>query len=166
MARSTVDRLKSIIAGFAAECHTSISKYGKKNELIDRICDALASWKARSDLVSFQKARGIIYQVKNTGRCVAWPWLPRFLHASYLSLTFHSLLFPATTSFSGSTPMTFPSTSAGAAARPRYAAPYVPALPTARAALPTALPASSSAPAATTMRPGKHLACLILVLRV
>ncbi|KZV77753.1 hypothetical protein PENSPDRAFT_740919 [Peniophora sp. CONT] len=123
VARSTVDRLKSIIAGFAAECHTSISKYGKKNELIDRICDALASWKARSDLVSFQKARGIIYQVKNTG------------------------------SFSGSTPMTFPSTSAGAAARPRYAAPYVPALPTARAALPTALPASSSAPAATTMRP-------------
>ena len=71
VARSTVDRLKSIIAGFAAECHTSISKYGKKGELIDRICDALASWKARSDLTSFTKARGIIYQVKNTGRCVA-----------------------------------------------------------------------------------------------
>ena len=84
MARSTVDRLKSIIAGFAAECHTSISKYGKKNELIDRICEALAGWKARGDLTSFNKARGIIYQVKNTGRCVALASPPRFLHASYL----------------------------------------------------------------------------------
>ncbi|VDB99640.1 unnamed protein product [Peniophora sp. CBMAI 1063] len=123
VARSTVDRLKAIIAGFAAECHTSISKYGKKNELIDRICESLSSWKARSDLTNFNKARGVIIQVKNTG------------------------------SFSGSTPMPFSLTSAGASTKPRYAPPYVPPLPSTRAPLVTTLPASASAPAATGLRP-------------
>ena len=68
MRSNTVDRLKAVITGLGQECGATISKYGKKQELIDRIFDALSAWKATANVEKFDKARGVLYQVRNTGR--------------------------------------------------------------------------------------------------
>lgn len=63
----TVDRLKQIIAGFNDECWTMLSKTGKKQDLIDRILNALNEWRASSNIDKWNKARGVLYQVRNSG---------------------------------------------------------------------------------------------------
>jgi len=68
---NTVDRLKAVIAGFGSECGVALSKYGKKQELIDRVVDSLHNWKTAGNVEKFAKARGIVYQVRSTGRSVA-----------------------------------------------------------------------------------------------
>lgn len=64
---NTVDRLKQIVLGVNDECNTHISKSGKKQEIIDRIVAALDSWRAANCEDKWNKAKAIIYQVKNSG---------------------------------------------------------------------------------------------------
>ncbi|RDB28615.1 E3 SUMO-protein ligase pli1 [Hypsizygus marmoreus] len=64
---NTVDKLKQILSGFNEECGIHISKTGKKQEVIDRIVSALDSWRAANMEDKWMKAKGVIYQVRNTG---------------------------------------------------------------------------------------------------
>ncbi|KAI0274831.1 PINIT domain-containing protein [Gloeopeniophorella convolvens] len=64
---NTVDKLKSIITGFNDECWTMLSKSGKKQDLIDRIIIVLNEWRASTNLEQWNKARGVLYQVRNSG---------------------------------------------------------------------------------------------------
>lgn len=64
---NTVDRLKQILGGFNDECGTSLSKSGKKQELIDRIVLAIDSWKQANSLDKWTKAKLVMYQVRNSG---------------------------------------------------------------------------------------------------
>jgi E3 SUMO-protein ligase PIAS1 len=64
---NTVDRLKQIIAGFNDECWTMLSKSGKKQDLIDRILNALNEWRVSSNVDKWNKARSVLYQVRNSG---------------------------------------------------------------------------------------------------
>jgi E3 SUMO-protein ligase PIAS1 len=64
---NTVDRLKQIISGFNDECWTMLSKSGKKQELIDRILHSLDEWRASTNIDKWNKARGVLYQVRNSG---------------------------------------------------------------------------------------------------
>ncbi|KAH9081901.1 PINIT domain-containing protein [Lactarius deliciosus] len=64
---NTVDRLKQIIAGFNDVCWTMLSKTGKKQDLIDRILSVLNEWRVSSNLDKWNKARSVLYQVRNSG---------------------------------------------------------------------------------------------------
>ncbi|KAI9462377.1 PINIT domain-containing protein [Lactarius psammicola] len=64
---NTVDRLKQIITGFNDECWTMLSKSGKKQDLIDRILSSLNEWRVSSNLDKWNKARSVLYQVRNSG---------------------------------------------------------------------------------------------------
>ena len=64
---NTVDRLKQIIVGFNDECWTMLSKSGKKQDLIDRILKSLNEWRASSNIDKWNKARSVLYQVRNSG---------------------------------------------------------------------------------------------------
>ena len=64
---NTVDRLKQIISGFNDECWTMLSKSGKKQDLIDRILHSLNEWRVSSNIDKWNKARGVLYQVRNSG---------------------------------------------------------------------------------------------------
>ena len=64
---NTVDRLKQIVNGLNEECFLSISKSGRKQELIDRIVDVLARWKMENNIDRWNKARTVINQVRTSG---------------------------------------------------------------------------------------------------
>ncbi len=64
---NTVDRLKQILAGFNDECGTHFSKSGKKQDIIDRICNALDNWRASLAEDRWMKAKQVVYQVRNSG---------------------------------------------------------------------------------------------------
>lgn len=64
---NTVDRLKQILTGFNDECACSLSKTGKKQDLIDRILRQLEAWRIGQSADKFTKARSVIYQVRNSG---------------------------------------------------------------------------------------------------
>ena len=65
---NTVERLKQIVAGFNEECGSHMAKSGKKQELIDRIVDALDQWRRTNNEERWAKARTIIAQVRNMGQ--------------------------------------------------------------------------------------------------
>lgn len=67
MRLNTVDRLKQIISGFNDECWSMLSKSGKKQDLIDRILHSLDEWRASSNTDKWNKARGVLYQVRSSG---------------------------------------------------------------------------------------------------
>ncbi|KAI0032729.1 PINIT domain-containing protein [Vararia minispora EC-137] len=77
---NTVDRLKTIITGFTSECGVGIGKNGRKQELVDRLVDAMTHWKFSGSLEKFEMARGIVYQVRATGSGSARPTAPRYPH--------------------------------------------------------------------------------------
>jgi hypothetical protein len=64
---NTVDRLKQIIVGFNDECWTMLSKSGKKQDLINRILHSLDEWRTSSNIEKWNKARSVLYQVRNSG---------------------------------------------------------------------------------------------------
>ena len=63
----TVDRLKHIITGFGESCGVPLAKSGKKQELIDRITKEMEKMRYKTEADKWDKARAVIYQVKNTG---------------------------------------------------------------------------------------------------
>lgn len=44
-----------------------LSKSGKKQELIDRIINSLNDWRVSSNVDKWNKARSVLYQVRNSG---------------------------------------------------------------------------------------------------
>ncbi|TFK41216.1 PINIT domain-containing protein [Crucibulum laeve] len=64
---NTVDKLKQILSGLNEECGTHIAKSGKKQELIDRIIAVYDSWRSLNAEDKWVKAKGVVYQVRNTG---------------------------------------------------------------------------------------------------
>jgi E3 SUMO-protein ligase PIAS1 len=44
-----------------------LSKSGKKQDLIDRILNSLNEWRASSNIDKWNKARSVLYQVRNSG---------------------------------------------------------------------------------------------------
>jgi E3 SUMO-protein ligase PIAS1 len=108
---NTVDRLKQIIAGFNDECWTMLSKSGKKQDLIDRILNALNDWHVSSNVDKWNKARSVLYQVRNSGM-----WRGHAHSAPGL------LASPTANSYPGTPPVTRPyaSTTAGPSNVPRY----------------------------------------------
>ena len=63
MRSNIVERLKSIISGLNDECGVSISKTGKKGELIERITRQLDSWRLAKNETAFTRAKAIINRV-------------------------------------------------------------------------------------------------------
>lgn len=74
---NTVDRLKQIVNGLNEECFLSLSKSGRKQELIDRVVDVLGRWKMENNIDRWNKARAVINQIRNSGLWVSLP--PSFL---------------------------------------------------------------------------------------
>ncbi|KAF5313153.1 hypothetical protein D9619_003521 [Psilocybe cf. subviscida] len=64
---NTVDRLKQIITGLNEQCGTHFARTGKKQDIIDRIVATLDQWRVQNSEDLFMKAKGIIYQIRNTG---------------------------------------------------------------------------------------------------
>lgn len=64
---NTVDRLKQIVNGLNEECFLSLSKSGRKQELIDRVVDVLGRWKMENNIDRWNKARAVINQIRNSG---------------------------------------------------------------------------------------------------
>jgi len=58
-----VERLKSIISGLNDECGVSISRTGKKGELIERITRQFDSWRLAKNEAAFTRAKGIVNRV-------------------------------------------------------------------------------------------------------
>ncbi|KAF9646128.1 hypothetical protein BDM02DRAFT_3271223 [Thelephora ganbajun] len=58
-----VERLKSIISGLNDECGVSISKTGKKGELIERITRQFDSWRLAKNEAAFTRAKAIVNRV-------------------------------------------------------------------------------------------------------
>ncbi|KAF8272903.1 PINIT domain-containing protein [Lactarius quietus] len=108
---NTVDRLKQIIAGFNDECWTMLSKSGKKQDLIDRILNVLNEWRVSSNVDKWNKARSVLYQVRNSGM-----WRGHAHSAPGL------LASPTANSYPGTPPVTRPyaGTPAGPSNVPRY----------------------------------------------
>ncbi|KAH9898315.1 PINIT domain-containing protein [Cubamyces lactineus] len=62
-----VEQLKQILTGFNDECHTNLTKTGKKQDLIDKITRELDNWR-RSDSVDYWlRAKAIMQRVRQTG---------------------------------------------------------------------------------------------------
>jgi E3 SUMO-protein ligase PIAS1 len=58
-----VERLKYIITGLNDECSVSISKTGKKNDLIERITRQFDSWRIAKNEAAFTRAKAIVNRV-------------------------------------------------------------------------------------------------------
>lgn len=69
---NTIDKLKRIIDGINDECHAirPIPKHGKKQDLIDRICNEMNDWHAKHSTENYAHAKEVIVQVRDTGRSV------------------------------------------------------------------------------------------------
>ena len=67
MRRNTVDRLKQTLGGLNDECGTHFSKSGKKQDIIDRIMTTFDAWRQANNVEKWEKAKAIIYQVRNSG---------------------------------------------------------------------------------------------------
>ncbi|KAH9968782.1 PINIT domain-containing protein [Russula dissimulans] len=139
---NTVDRLKQIIAGFNDECWTMLSKSGKKQDLIDRILNSLSEWRASSNVDKWNRARGVLYQVRNSGM-----WRGPAHSASV------SLSSPTANAFPGGPPV--PRPYAGTTAGPSNATPrYDPFAPSSRnPALPVTTPSPHPSTPASVPRP-------------
>lgn len=67
---NTIDKLKRIIDGINDECHSirPIPKHGKKQDLIDRICNEMNDWHAKRSTENYAHVKEVIVQVRDTGR--------------------------------------------------------------------------------------------------
>lgn len=70
---NTIDKLKRIIDGINDECRSirPIPKHGKKQDLIDRILAEMNDWHAKQNTEVYGRAKDVVGQVRDTGRCVA-----------------------------------------------------------------------------------------------
>lgn len=64
---NTVDKLKQILSGLNEECHTHLSKSGKKQDIIDRISQTLDTWEHGKTEDKWLKAKAVIMQVRANG---------------------------------------------------------------------------------------------------
>ncbi|KAL5535410.1 PLI1 [Sanghuangporus sanghuang] len=64
---NTVDRLKQIITGLAEENGVSISKSGKKQELIEKILNELDRYRYSRQVENWARARAVLNQVRTSG---------------------------------------------------------------------------------------------------
>ncbi|KAI0801178.1 PINIT domain-containing protein [Fomes fomentarius] len=62
-----VDHLKQIVVGFNEECHSNLTKSGKKQDLIDRIHKELDDWRRSGNVDRWLKGRAIAQRVRQTG---------------------------------------------------------------------------------------------------
>ncbi|KAI0307987.1 PINIT domain-containing protein [Multifurca ochricompacta] len=138
---NTVDRLKQIIAGFNDECWTMLSKSGKKQDLIDRILNSLHEWRVSSNMDKWNKARSVLYQVRNSGM-----WRGHAHSAQGL------LAPPTANSYQGASPAARPylGPTAGPSNPPRYE-PFAP--PPRNPTLPITTPSPHTSTPATLPRP-------------
>ncbi|KAI9512924.1 PINIT domain-containing protein [Russula earlei] len=64
---NTVDRLKQIFPDSTMSAGQCSASPGKKQELIDRILNSLNEWHTSSNVDKWNRARGVLYQVRNSG---------------------------------------------------------------------------------------------------
>ncbi|KAL0071872.1 E3 SUMO-protein ligase pli1 [Marasmius tenuissimus] len=64
---NTVDKLKQILQGLNEECGVHITKSGKKQEIIDKIVYQFDNWKQSNMVDRWNKAKGVLEQVRTTG---------------------------------------------------------------------------------------------------
>lgn len=62
-----VDHLKQIVVGFNEDCHSNLTKSGKKQDLIDRIHRELDDWRRSGNVDRWLKGRAIAQRVRQTG---------------------------------------------------------------------------------------------------
>lgn len=63
MRSNIVERLKSIISALNEECGASISKTGKKGDLIERITRQFDNWRHTKNEAAFTRAKAIVNRV-------------------------------------------------------------------------------------------------------
>lgn len=68
---NTVDKLKQILTGFNEQCKTSIPKSGKKQDLITRIIDQMATWRRENNVERWTTAQAILRSVRYSGMYVS-----------------------------------------------------------------------------------------------
>jgi hypothetical protein len=64
---NTVDKLKQIISGFNDEISARLARVGKKQDLIDRITNSMDNVRRNNLEDQWNRARAVLYQVRNTG---------------------------------------------------------------------------------------------------
>ena len=62
-----VEQLKQILTGLNEECHTNLTKTGKKQDLIDKITRELDDWRRSDNVERWSRAKGIMSRVRQTG---------------------------------------------------------------------------------------------------
>ncbi|KAI0375084.1 hypothetical protein BV20DRAFT_960150 [Pilatotrama ljubarskyi] len=62
-----VEQLKQILTGFNDECHTNLTKAGKKQDLIDKITRELDQWRRNDSVEYWLRAKAIMQQVRQNG---------------------------------------------------------------------------------------------------
>ena len=62
-----VEQLKQILTGFNEECHTNLTKAGKKQDPIDKITRELDDWRRTDNAERWSKAKTIMNRVRQTG---------------------------------------------------------------------------------------------------
>ncbi|KAI0825049.1 PINIT domain-containing protein [Trametes gibbosa] len=62
-----VEQLKQILTGLNEECHTNLTKSGKKQDLIDKITRELDQWRRSESAEYWMRAKGIMQRVRQTG---------------------------------------------------------------------------------------------------
>ena len=62
-----VEQLKQILTGLNEECHTNLTKTGKKQDLIDKITRELDDWRRSDNVERWSRAKGIMSRVRSQG---------------------------------------------------------------------------------------------------
>ncbi|KAI0669812.1 PINIT domain-containing protein [Trametes maxima] len=62
-----VEQLKQILTAFNDECHTNLTKTGKKQDLIDKITRELDDWRRQGSVELWVRAKAIMQRVRQTG---------------------------------------------------------------------------------------------------
>ena len=63
----TVDRLKGIIQGINDTCGGSLSRTGKKQDLVSKIVALFSTWEGNADSVSLVRARHLLDHMDENG---------------------------------------------------------------------------------------------------
>ncbi|KLO17060.1 hypothetical protein SCHPADRAFT_822182 [Schizopora paradoxa] len=110
----TVDRLKQIIQGISEENNVSLSKSGKKQDLIDRIVAELDKYHIRRLTEEWSRARAVLYQVKSTG---SYTGSGTSLGASYTHSSAHGTMYTTPKTMANGTSLSGSSTSTSSIGR-------------------------------------------------
>ncbi|KAI0778270.1 PINIT domain-containing protein [Trametes elegans] len=128
-----VEQLKQILTGFNDECHTNLTKTGKKQDLIDKITRELDGWRRSNSVEQWQRAKAIMQRVRQTGYYTRTNG-----ESSFSTHTHHNYAIPPPPT------VAYQSGSSSSSTIPRYdpyAPPRRPTAPASAAASPSAPPA-------------------------